>query len=147
VNPKLFLSSFAKGSGVAAGCFALTLVLAACGNAKTDTAAITPGGVRRACEARKTWQNPPPRECSNCMAKATTPKCTTCNVKDYSGVCADQEKARRDEPTCKDVNVCLFRCKDDCDCRDKCYADKATCEKLSGAVDLCTNQACDKSCR
>jgi hypothetical protein len=148
VNRKaVFDGSWLRSSGLALACGAVTVALVACGNSKTDATATAPGGVRKACAARASWATPISQHCSNCKAKATTPKCTSCNVKPYSGACADQEKARRDEPSCNDIEVCLFRCKGDCDCLDKCYEGKAACEKLAGAVDACVNEACAESCK
>lgn len=120
----------------------------ACGNSnKTDAAAVEPGGVRKACEVRKTWEHTVRKECSTCKAKSTTPKCTSCGAKPYSGVCAEEAKAQRAEASCDNIENCLYKCQHDCDCIDKCYEGKAACEKLAGVVDACVNKACEESCK
>lgn len=136
-----------RTSSVPLACTAATIALLACGKSeKTDVAAVAPGGVHKACEVRRSWQHAIRKDCSDCRARSTTPKCTSCNVKPYSGVCAEEAKAQRAEPQCENIENCIFRCKGDCDCVDKCYEGKAACEKLSGVVDACVNKACEASC-
>lgn len=147
------VSSFLRNSGVALACAVGTLVVIACGSGskggeKTEAApGALAGGVREACDARKGWNHLSSRECTACRAKAATPKCTTCNVKPYSGACADQDKARRDEAACKSTTGCVMLCNNDCECIDKCYAKDPACQKLGAALESCLNTACEASCK
>lgn len=114
---------------------------------KKSVAEVDASGVRTACEKRNTWKKSVRRDCTTCFAKATTPRCSNCGAKEYSGKCAELEKAKRDEPTCEGTHECVHACKrDDCGCIEKCYEGKATCQKLAAALDTCWTEACTPTC-
>jgi hypothetical protein len=134
----------------------LTLaLLGACGS--TDPARPTgdaPAGAqavdgfRKTCEARKAWEHRIRKVCTVCLAKSSTPKCSSCGAKEYSGACSEQAKARRAEPTCEGIEKCLYLCPaGDCDCEDKCFEGKPVCQGLSATLDACTTKTCDEHCR
>ena len=105
--------------------------------------------VRASCETRTTWKHAFNRNCTNCLAKAATPKCNVkCTDKDYSGKCDSEHEAMRKEPTCEGVAACLHECKrGDCACEEACYEGKARCKQLAGTADACTTSVCDAHCR
>lgn len=105
--------------------------------------------VRVSCETRKAWAGEFSRDCTKCLAKASTPKCNVkCTDRDYSGKCADEHEAMRKEPTCEGVIACVKVCRvDDCSCLDRCYEGKPRCRELAGEVDACTTDVCAESCR
>src|SRR5688500_9997100 len=107
----------ALGPLIAIGAVAGLAVLLALGGPGCKDPSSTEG-VRKVCEARKTWKHAVRRDCTNCLAKASVEKCNAkCTDRDYSGKCAAEHTAMRKEPTCEGVNLCVHKCGDqDCDC-------------------------------
>ncbi len=105
--------------------------------------------VRKSCDTRATWKQAVTKKCTNCLAKAATPKCNVkCTDKDYSGTCDDEAAAVRKEPSCEGVDRCLHECKPgDCGCEDKCYEGKPKCKELTGVAEACVTSVCDEWCK
>jgi hypothetical protein len=104
--------------------------------------------IQKACEHRAAWQKRIYRDCTTCLSLAAAPKCgCRADRKEYSGLCADADKARRDDKECDGVWQCSYRCKpDDCGCLAKCYEGQERCGKLAAALDTCLVKTCDAIC-
>ncbi len=123
------------------GAAALAFGVLACRDGATE--------VRKSCDTRTGWKQAVAKKCTDCLAKASIPKCNVkCTDKEYSGQCDDEAEATRKEPTCEGVDWCLHECKrDDCACEEKCYEDKARCKELTGVAEACVTSVCDAYCR
>jgi hypothetical protein len=123
---------------------ALALGLFACKDGATE--------LRKSCDTRAGWKKAVSRNCTQCLAKASIPKCNVkCTDKEYSGKCDDESEAARKEPTCEGVDWCLHACQreadGDCACEEKCYEGKPRCKELTGVADACVTSVCDAWCK
>jgi hypothetical protein len=119
----------------------------ACSSPDGATTTVGVNDVGRACSITAEWTNETTQRCTDCKALVTTPKCA-CSDIDYGGKCSEQQSAVANEPSCGGVDACVSACAHtDCDCVEKCYADKATCRDLASARDGCVTEICDSHCR
>jgi hypothetical protein len=143
---RTWLGWIARGPVLAAAVLTAAAAFGCKTGEEAPTAAAT-DKMQAACEVRKGWQHAIRRDCTTCLVKAAVPKCGNCSIKEYAGLCSEEDAARRAEPTCEGIEGCVYKCKDDCECLARCYEGKDACRALAGEVDECTTRACDSYCR
>lgn len=103
--------------------------------------------VLKACQIRVAWKNPTAEKCVNCVAAAPSPQCDCEAFKEFAGLCADQDNARRSEPSCSTaMEDCSRACKDDCGCVESCYAASEACKRIVAGRDGCVVDVCSQYC-
>ena len=105
--------------------------------------------VLKACQIRAAWTKSNAEVCVNCVAAAPSPKCECESFMDFAALCADQDNARRSEPSCNDANdMCTRVCpKTDCACIENCYAGAPACKNVVAARDGCIADVCTQYCQ
>ncbi len=104
--------------------------------------------VGKACAIRAQWTRPNSLDCNDCLGIASVAECDCTSVKDYAGLCSEQQNAKTKEPTCEGVGECVFKCAaGDCACVETCYANKDICRERASALDGCLAEVCDTHCR
>jgi hypothetical protein len=138
------------GAAIAA---ALALMAVATCKSKDEPGGAGVGGtagrdVREACARRVGWKNRLLKQCTQCMSLASAPACgCDRDKKEFSGMCAAEQKAKIDAADCSEAYACTFKCLTDCACVAKCYEGKDKCYQLASAVDGCIAEVCEPFCK